>query len=93
MKPSIHPAYIVKCAHCACGNAFTTRSTHKGDISVEICARLPARSLRASRSCWIPLAASSVSAANTPKSDAAKADAAKDGNREEAENRLRRSDQ
>ena len=23
--------------HCACGNAFVTRSTHKGDISVEIC--------------------------------------------------------
>jgi large subunit ribosomal protein L31 len=22
---------------CACGNAFVTRSTHKGDISVEIC--------------------------------------------------------
>jgi large subunit ribosomal protein L31 len=24
--------------HCACGNAFVTRSVHKGDISVEICA-------------------------------------------------------
>jgi len=24
--------------HCACGNAFVTRSAHKGDISVEICA-------------------------------------------------------
>jgi len=38
MKPSIHPAYSEVRVHCACGNTFTTRSTHKGDISVEICA-------------------------------------------------------
>ena len=37
MKASIHPAYSEVRVHCACGNAFVTRSTHKGDISVEIC--------------------------------------------------------
>src|SRR5580658_5990591 len=37
MKPAIHPAYNEVRVHCACGNAFMTRSTHKGDISVEIC--------------------------------------------------------
>jgi large subunit ribosomal protein L31 len=37
MKPAIHPAYNEVRVHCACGNAFITRSTHKGDISVEIC--------------------------------------------------------
>ena len=38
MKAAIHPAYNEIRVHCACGNAFVTRSTHKGDISVEICA-------------------------------------------------------
>src|SRR5664279_3813758 len=38
MKAAIHPAYNDVRVHCACGNAFVTRSTHKGDISVEICA-------------------------------------------------------
>jgi large subunit ribosomal protein L31 len=37
MKAAIHPAYNEVHVHCACGNAFTTRSTHKGNISVEIC--------------------------------------------------------
>jgi large subunit ribosomal protein L31 len=37
MKTAIHPAYNEVRVHCACGNAFVTRSTHKGDISVEIC--------------------------------------------------------
>jgi len=37
MKAAIHPAYHEVRVHCACGNAFTTRSTHRGDISVEIC--------------------------------------------------------
>jgi large subunit ribosomal protein L31 len=36
-KAGIHPKYDVVRVHCACGNNFTTRSTHKGDISVEIC--------------------------------------------------------
>ena len=37
MKAAIHPAYDAVRVHCACGNTFTTRSTHKGDINVEIC--------------------------------------------------------
>ena len=37
MKAAIHPTYDQVRVHCACGNNFTTRSTHKGDISVEIC--------------------------------------------------------
>ena len=37
MKAAIHPAYDTVRVHCACGNNFTTRSTHKGDINVEIC--------------------------------------------------------
>ena len=37
MKTGIHPAYNETRVHCACGNVFTTRSTHKGDISLEIC--------------------------------------------------------
>jgi large subunit ribosomal protein L31 len=37
MKAGIHPAYHEVRVHCACGNAFSTRSTHKGDIHVEIC--------------------------------------------------------
>ena len=37
MKTAIHPAYNEIRVMCACGNSFTTRSTHKGDIHVEIC--------------------------------------------------------
>src|SRR5262245_20767563 len=37
MKAGIHPAYHEVRVHCACGNTFSTRSTHKGDIHVEIC--------------------------------------------------------
>ena len=37
MKAAIHPSYHEVRVHCACGSTFTTRSTHKGDISVEIC--------------------------------------------------------
>ena len=37
MKAGIHPAYNECSVICACGNAFKTRSTHKGDIRVEIC--------------------------------------------------------
>lgn len=37
MKANIHPVYEQVRVHCACGNNFTTRSTHKGDISLEIC--------------------------------------------------------
>ena len=37
MKAAIHPQYDTVKVHCACGNNFTTKSTHKGDISLEIC--------------------------------------------------------
>jgi large subunit ribosomal protein L31 len=37
MKAGIHPAYNEVRVLCACGNSFPTRSTHKGDIRVEIC--------------------------------------------------------
>ena len=37
MKAGIHPAYNEINVICACGHTFKTRSTHKGDIRVEIC--------------------------------------------------------
>jgi large subunit ribosomal protein L31 len=37
MKAGIHPAYNELNVICACGHTFKTRSTHKGDIRVEIC--------------------------------------------------------
>ena len=37
MKAGIHPAYNLINVMCACGSTFKTRSTHKGDIRVEIC--------------------------------------------------------
>lgn len=37
MKAGIHPNYEEVNVTCACGNVFRTRSTHKGDIRVEIC--------------------------------------------------------
>jgi large subunit ribosomal protein L31 len=37
MKAGIHPAYNEVTVTCACGTSFKTRSTHKGDMRVEIC--------------------------------------------------------
>ena len=37
MKPAIHPTYSEIKVLCACGHSFGTRSTHKGDLHVEIC--------------------------------------------------------
>ena len=37
MKAGIHPAYETINVTCACGSSFKTRSTHKGDMRVEIC--------------------------------------------------------
>jgi large subunit ribosomal protein L31 len=37
MKKGIHPDYHEVLVTCACGNQFRTRSTHKGDIHIEIC--------------------------------------------------------
>ncbi|MGH7480613.1 MAG: 50S ribosomal protein L31 [Longimicrobiales bacterium] len=36
MKQGIHPEYKTATVHCACGNAFETRST-LDDLHVEIC--------------------------------------------------------
>jgi len=37
MKQGIHPDYKDIQVQCACGNTFTTRSTRKEDLHVEIC--------------------------------------------------------
>ncbi|HEX4808316.1 MAG TPA: 50S ribosomal protein L31 [Bryobacteraceae bacterium] len=37
MKAGIHPAYDEVRVVCACGSTFPTRSTHRGDLRVEIC--------------------------------------------------------
>ena len=37
-KEGIHPKYDTIHVKCACGNSFETRSTHKGELVVEICA-------------------------------------------------------
>lgn len=37
MKQGIHPAYNEINVACACGHSFVTRSTHKGDLRVDIC--------------------------------------------------------
>ena len=40
MKEGIHPDYHTVTVHCACGSAFETRSTFKGNlIRVEICSQ------------------------------------------------------
>ena len=36
MKAEIHPNYVECKVHCACGNAFTTRST-RDSLHVDIC--------------------------------------------------------
>jgi large subunit ribosomal protein L31 len=37
MKQEIHPEYQDINVQCACGETFTTRSTRKTDLQVEIC--------------------------------------------------------
>jgi large subunit ribosomal protein L31 len=37
MKQEIHPAYQDIKVQCACGNTFTTRSTRKDELHIEIC--------------------------------------------------------
>ena len=39
MKANIHPDYHEVSVVCACGSKFKTRSTHRGDIHVEICSQ------------------------------------------------------
>ena len=37
MKAGIHPEYDVRNVRCACGATWTTRSTKKEDLRLEIC--------------------------------------------------------
>ena len=37
MKAGIHPEYKQRNVHCACGATWTTRSTKKEDLRLEIC--------------------------------------------------------
>ena len=37
MKQGIHPEYNEIKVGCACGNTFTTRSTRKDELHIEIC--------------------------------------------------------
>lgn len=37
MKAEIHPKYEEIAVTCACGHAFKTRSTHNGELHIEIC--------------------------------------------------------
>ena len=37
MKQGIHPEYKEITVHCACGSEFTTRSTRKEELHLEIC--------------------------------------------------------
>ena len=37
MKPGIHPDYVNIQVHCACCATWTTRSTKKGEMRLEIC--------------------------------------------------------
>ena len=36
MKDGIHPNYTISKVHCACGNAFVTRSTRE-NVRLDIC--------------------------------------------------------
>jgi large subunit ribosomal protein L31 len=37
MRADIHPKYEEIDVTCACGHAFKTRSTHGGELHIEIC--------------------------------------------------------
>ena len=37
MKADTHPNYDTISVRCACGNTFETRSTLRGEISLELC--------------------------------------------------------
>jgi large subunit ribosomal protein L31 len=37
VKTDIHPEYGETNVVCSCGNSFTTRSTHTGEMHVELC--------------------------------------------------------
>tara|TARA_B100001123_G_C14822987_1_gene833022 strand:- start:404 stop:610 length:207 start_codon:yes stop_codon:yes gene_type:complete len=37
VKKDIHPPYNEITVTCSCGNTFQTKSTLKGDLSIEVC--------------------------------------------------------
>ncbi|MFT5394961.1 MAG: large subunit ribosomal protein L31 [Gammaproteobacteria bacterium] len=37
MKTDIHPTYEEVDVKCSCGNAFKTRSTHNGELHLDVC--------------------------------------------------------
>ena len=37
MKTDIHPGYDEVTVKCSCGNTFTTRSTKRGELHIELC--------------------------------------------------------
>jgi large subunit ribosomal protein L31 len=37
MKAGIHPEYLTRNVHCACGATWDTKSTKKEDLRLEIC--------------------------------------------------------
>ena len=39
MKADLHPSYNEIKVTCSCGNEFTTRSTLKEDLTIEVCAQ------------------------------------------------------
>jgi large subunit ribosomal protein L31 len=39
MKPEIHPTYNEINVSCSCGESFVTRSTHEGDIHLDVCSQ------------------------------------------------------
>ena len=39
MKADLHPSYNEIKITCSCGNEFTTRSTLKEDLTIEVCSQ------------------------------------------------------
>ncbi len=37
MKAAIHPNYEEVTVQCSCGNRFKTRSTHQGELHLDVC--------------------------------------------------------
>jgi len=37
MKADTHPAYDEVAVQCSCGNSFKTRSTHTGELHLDVC--------------------------------------------------------
>jgi len=37
MKADIHPTYDEVAVKCSCGNTFKTRSTHAGELHLDVC--------------------------------------------------------